>query len=197
VLTEKQRNVYDFIQQFRQTYGQFPSLRQIGNEFSIAVRAVQQHIEALKRKGMLEEQQPVTATYRLPGDFNYRIPLLGSIAAGEPLSAIERTDSYVELSPDYFGPHRNLFALEVRGDSMSGDGVRDGDTAIIRNHSELPDSETIVAVRVDADEFTLKRLAIIDGMVELRPSNPQYQAWQVTMDRVEIVGRMIGLVRKL
>lgn len=197
MLTAKQEAIYGFIQQFRQTYGQFPSLRQIGTEFSITVRAVQQHIDALKRKGILQEQQPNTATYRLPEAFQYRIPLLGSIAAGEPLSSIERTDTYVEISPDYFGPNRSLFALEVRGDSMSGDGIRDGDTAIIRKETVLPDPETIVAVRVDADEFTLKRLALIQDKVELRPSNPTYSPWTVAMDRLEIVGRMIGLVRKL
>ncbi len=197
MLTAKQEAIYAFIQQFRQTYGQFPSLRQIGSEFSVTVRAVQQHIEALKRKGMLKDHQPNTATYRLPDTFQYRIPLLGSIAAGEPLSAIERTDAYVELSPDYFGPNRTLFALEVQGDSMSGDGIHDGDTAIIRKETALPDPDTIVAVRVDADEFTLKRLALIHDKVELRPSNPTYLPWTVAMDRLEIIGRMIGLVRKL
>jgi repressor LexA len=197
VLTEKQQQIYDFIQHFRQTYGQFPSLRQIGNQFSVTVRAVQQHIDALKKKGVLTEHQPKTATYQLPNEFQYRIPLLGSIAAGSPLEAIERTDSYVELGPEYFGPNQHLFALEVHGDSMSGDGIREGDTAIIRRHAAHPDTETIVAVRIDADEFTLKRLALIDQMVELRPSNPTYQPWQVAMERVEIVGKMIGLVRKL
>lgn len=197
VLTDKQQQILDFIQQFRQTYGQFPSLRQIGTQFSVTVRAVQQHIDALKRKGALTEHQPKTATYQLPNEFQYRIPLLGSIAAGTPLEAIERTDSYVELGPEYFGPNRHLFALEVHGDSMSGDGIQEGDTAIIRRHGQIPDTETIVAVRVDADEFTLKRLALVDQMIELRPSNPTYKSWQVAVDRVEIVGQMIGLVRRL
>lgn len=197
MLTEKQQQIFDFIQQFRQTYGQFPSLRQIGGQFSITVRAVQQHIDALKKKGVLTEHQPKTATYQLPNEFQYRIPLLGSIAAGTPLEAIERTDSYVEIGPNYFGPNQHLFALEVHGDSMAGDGIREGDTAIIRRHPKIPAPDTIVAVRVDADEFTLKRLAVIDQMIELRPSNPTYHPWQVAMDRVEIVGQMIGLVRKL
>lgn len=228
MLTEKQNQILTFIQNFRDTYGQFPSLRQIGSEFNVTVRAIQQHIDALKRKGVLTEHQPKTATYQLPNEFQYRIPLLGSIAAGTPLEAIERTDTYVEISPDYFGPNRQLFALEVHGDSMVGDGIKEGDTAIIRRQSDMPDEETIVAVRIDADEFTLKRLALVRGTthqesgaaaktegvidtlvengaddtanavcIELRPSNPIYSPWQVAVDRVEIVGKMIGLVRKI
>ncbi|NBV41347.1 repressor LexA [bacterium] len=197
MLTDKQQKILDFISDFRRSYGQFPSIRQIGAQFAITARAVQQHIDALKRKGALEERQPVTAAYQLPGEFHYRIPLLGSIAAGQPLSAIERTDSYVEISPDYFGPNRNLFALEVRGESMTGDGIRDGDTAIIRQQTTVPNPETIVAVRVDADEFTLKRVSYLNDKVELRPSNPVFSPFQVAVDRVEIVGQMIGLVRKL
>ena len=66
MLTEKQSQILSFIQQFRDTYGQFPSLRQIGNEFNVTVRAIQQHIDALKRKGVLTEHQPKTATYQFP-----------------------------------------------------------------------------------------------------------------------------------
>jgi len=196
MLTDKQSQILNFITKYQTDYGQFPSLRQIGGAFSITVRAVQQHIEALKRKGVLLDHTPQTACYRLP-IHGPALPLLGSIAAGDPVGAYEQQDAYFELSPEFFGPHDSLFALHVKGDSMSGDGIYDGDTAIIRQKPQFDDPHAIWAVRIDADEFTLKRIGLGEKWIELRPSNPALSPWSVDVDRVEIVGKLIGLVRRL
>ena len=196
MLTPKQTDILRFITDHQADYGQAPSLRQIGTAFAITARAVQQHIDALKRKGVLVDHTPQTARYQLPNTTR-SLPLLGSIAAGSPNGSCEQSDAYFEFSPDFFGPHDALFALMVKGDSMSGDGICDGDTAIIRRRATMDDPNAIWAIRIDADEFTLKRIRMTPPTIALCPSNPTLREWSVSEDRIEIIGKLIGLVRRL
>jgi len=199
MLTEKQQNVLIFVKESYEKEGRFPSLRTIAKHFGVAVRAIQQHISALKKKGYLEGKEARTSTYKLADSseespLSYGIPLVGTIAAGAPTVAWERTDEYIDFKPSFFGNSKDLFALKVSGESMLGDQICDGDMAVIKKQQDWCAGD-IVALRVDGDEFTLKRLKAQGDYIDLVPSNPDYPVVQVQADRLKIIGKYVGLLR--
>lgn len=202
-LTDKQRQVLELIEAHFKAEGRMPSLRGLAQQLGVSLRAVQQHIIALKKKGTLQEAQPRTATFRMAESDRVdthnvvamEIPILGSIAAGAPSPTFDRTHQQLTFSPEFFGPASQVFALQISGNSMLGDQIRDGDWVIIERTQKLK-SQDIVAVRVDQDEFTLKRIKRDGNDVQLVPSNSEFSIVTVSADRVEIVGKFVGLIRK-
>ena len=117
--------------------------------------------------------------------------VLGHIAAGHPLEALENVEAF-DLS-EAFSPHEH-FMLRIRGDSMIGDGIHDGDLAIVRQGNEARSGQIVVAI-VDGGEATLKRYSRSRGLVVLTPANRRMRAMQLTPQRVEIRGVLVGVVR--
>jgi len=209
-LTDKQNEVLNYIQKSFEESRRFPSLRSIGKAFGISLRAVQQHVIALKKKGFLNDETPSPAAYSLQGkqekkpgkvlsmedQSDTEIPFLGSIAAGFPTTALSQSRDSLDLSPSYFGDRKELFALTVRGDSMSGDNICDGDIAVVqRGYFQSPNFDILV-LRVDHDDFTLKRVQEQEKSIVLVPSNPAHTHVVVNRDRVEIIGKLVGLIRR-
>ena len=123
------------------------------------------------------------------------VPLAGTIVAGRPIEAVELPES-IEVSTLLRG-RRPCFALRVRGDSMIGDGILDGDIVIVERREEARSGEILVAV-IDGAEATLKRLRTVDGppsAIELRPANPRMQALRYSPDRVRVTGVVTGQMR--
>lgn len=200
VLTSKQREVFDFIRQYKASQLQLPSVRQIGKHLHITSRAVQQHIIALKKKAYLRHQDPITSSYALIEEERNilpspQIPWVGSIAAGSATTGFAVEDRFVPLDQSFFGRQKNCFALQVAGNSMSGDYIKDGDIAIIATELDYR-SHDILAVQIDCDEFTLKRVSKRKNTVTLIPSNPDFPIKEYSSDRISIVGKYIGLIRK-
>lgn len=225
MLTDKQQNILSYIQSHYKEKGIHPSVREMGKNFQLTATAIQQHINALKKKGMLFDKQVDTAAYSLSPesitsllrtkeqsyiqptddssseytnllDFpDNTIDILGSIAAGHPFSSETDEKQTLDLSPEFFDASKCVFGLYVSGDSMIGDYICDGDVAIIKKQSNYK-SHDIVAVRVDNDEFTLKRVEKDDNWVSLIPSNTNFSIKRLKAHRIEIVGRYLGLVRK-
>jgi repressor LexA len=124
------------------------------------------------------------------GDF--RIPLLGRIAAGLPIEAIE-DQSHLDLAEFFIGPDR--YALRVTGESMIDAGILDGDTVILRKQNTARKGEIVVAL-IDGQEATLKRLGeVADGMIELIPENEAMQTMRYSVNRVSIQGVLVGQLR--
>jgi repressor LexA len=202
-VTEKQQSVYAFIHDFYRHQGRVPSIREIGKHFGIALRAVQQHLEALVKKGLIFPEPPKPSAYRIEtaetgsrGREELSIPLLGKIAAGTPLTAYAVEGEALPLPPSLFGVRGQLFALTVVGDSMVGDGIQDGDVAIIQVTSETHPRD-IVALRLDQEAFTLKRIRPLSRQrLELLPSNPDVSSNVVEAERVEVIGKYVGLIRR-
>ena len=200
ITTEKQQRVLEYIRSFNQKNGALPSLRQMAKAFGVSLRAIQIHVDALKKKGLLFAQEQQVRSYHLsPVPMSLvggalLIPLLGSISAGLPTSE-EVSTEFFELSPQYFGAFPSRYALKVVGDSMSGDHICDGDVAII-GKVESANKKDIYAVKIDNTEFTLKRLVVSKTEIKTIPSNPLFPVLSYTPDRVEIIGKLIGLVRK-
>jgi repressor LexA len=122
------------------------------------------------------------------------VPILGRIAAGQPIEAIETGEAELPIAPDYLGAGDH-FALIVTGDSMIGDGIHDGDIVLVRAAQEAPNGAIVVAL-IDGFEVTLKRLRRRKDVVALESSNPAYQPRIIPAERVRIQGRLVGLFRR-
>jgi repressor LexA len=127
-------------------------------------------------------------------DAGLAVPMMGRIAAGVPISAIQDHSQDVLCPPDMIGAGEH-FALEVVGDSMIDAGIHDGDTVIIRRVHTARDGEIVVAL-VEKEEATLKRIYQQGGKVSLEAANPNYETRHFGPDQVEVQGRLVGLIRR-
>ena len=122
------------------------------------------------------------------------IPVMGRIAAGTPISAIQSRSNTISMPPDMLGSGEH-FALEVRGDSMIEAGINDGDTVVIRRQDTANNGDIIVAL-IDDEEATLKRLRRHGSSIALEAANPAYETRVLGTDRVRIQGRLVSLFRR-
>lgn len=198
-LTDRQREVKDFITSFTKENCYAPTVREISEHFGISLRAVQDHLLALQKKGELSQSQKKARSIRVLSDSDDReshpyiskVPLLGNVAAGKPLLSEENLDGYVNLTEPFVRPGKNYFALRVRGQSMINAGILDGDLAVVEQASVAVDGQIIVAVIDDA--ITLKRYYKESARIRLQPENPDFQAIYCT--DVRIVGILSNIVR--
>ena len=198
-LTERQREVLDFIAQFTDDNVYPPTVREIGDHFGISLRAVQDHIAALQKKGYLTQAQKRSRSLRVikdervrePEPFVSRVPLLGTVAAGKPLFCEENLNGYVSLTEPFVRPGKDYFALYVRGTSMINAGILEGDLAIVEQCEVASDGQIVVAVVDNA--VTLKRFYREDTRIRLQPENPDFTP--IYCQEVRIIGVLSGIVR--
>ena len=196
-ITDRQKEVLTFISSFTETSGYPPTVREISDHFGISIRAVQDHILALQKKGFLSQAQKRARSIKVLSDsgesapFVGRVPLLGTIAAGKPLLCEENLDGYLNLTEPFVRPGKSYFALRVRGQSMINAGILEGDLAVIEQASTAVDGQIIVAVIDDA--ITLKRYYKEAGRIRLQPENPSFQP--IYCDDLRIVGILSNIVR--
>lgn len=198
-ITARQREVLDYISDFTEQNSYPPTVREIGDHFEISIRAVQDHIAALQKKGYISQVQKRSRSIKVliddrkkePSLFMDRVPLLGTIAAGKPLLSEENLDGYVTLTEPFIRPGKNYFALRVRGSSMINAGILEGDLAIIEQTSTAVDGQIVVAVIDDA--ITLKRYYKEATRIRLQPENPAFHA--IYCQDARIVGTLSNLVR--
>jgi repressor LexA len=194
-LTERQREVLDFILSYRKTHGFPPSIREIMDKFSFrSPRTVSNYLEVLEKKGALRIHRRKTRGIEIIKK-EENIPILGRIPAGFPEEPFEDVEEYLPVDPDFFGKGTK-FAVRVKGDSMEGVGIKDGDIVIIRKQPDADDGQ-IVAALIEG-EVTLKRLKKTSKKVELRPENPRYEIiYFEPPDQPQILGVMVGLIRRV
>ena len=198
-LTDRQKEVLEFIARFSEENGYPPTVREIGENFGISLRAVQDHIAACQKKGYLSQCQKRSRSFRvIKGEtvqearvFVTKVPKLGTIAAGKPLLAEENLDGYVTIAEPFVKPGKTYFALNVRGASMINAGILEGDLAIIEQSEIAAEGQIVVAVVDNA--ITLKRFYKEHNRVRLQPENPDFQP--IYSSDVKIAGIMVGLVR--
>lgn len=196
-LTKKQKEVYDFIEDQIDENGYAPSLPEIRDHFQIsAVSTVHEHVTALVKKGFLKRAKNVSRSLELVGQRltdMMEIPLVGTITAGKPIEAIEIPDQVVEIAKDRRFQEGELYALKVHGNSMIGDGIFDGDFAIIKKQDYAADGDTVVAV-IDDNEATLKRFYREKDRIRLQPANPTFSP--IYRKDVEIRGVVVKIIRE-
>ncbi len=197
-LTRRQREIYDYIREFIADQGYSPSLEEIGAHFGLSsVATVHKHVQHLVEKGLLRkawnrsrsvepaEEAPATAV---------TLPLLGTVAAGLPIEAVEVNES-VAVPGELVG-RGQCFVLKVRGDSMIEEQIRDGDYVVVESRPEAHEGETVVAL-IRGEEATLKRFYRSGRSgVRLVPANPSMEPIEVPARDVQIRGVVCGLVRR-
>lgn len=199
-LTNRQKEVLEFIARFTDENGYPPTVREIGDHFDISLRAVQDHIAACQKKGYLSQCQKRSRSIRVLKNeegvsetkaFISRIPLLGTVAAGKPLLSEENIDGYVTIAEPFVRPGKTYFALRVRGSSMINAGILEGDLAIIEKADVASEGQIVVAVVDNA--ITLKRFYREENRIRLQPENPDFQP--IYTNDAHLAGIMVGLVR--
>lgn len=201
-LTTRQQQILEFIQSSQIDSGVVPTLREIARRFGFrSMTAAADHVRALRRKGYLlhnprmARSHSVAASARPPKRSTVEIPFMGSIPAGFAQERIAETNRCVAVDAQSLGLARSeqTFALEVRGDSMIGRHILDGDIVIV-DRSRIPRSGDVVAALIDR-ESTLKTFVVENGQPILRAENPDYPDL-VPADELLIQGVMVALVRK-
>lgn len=199
-LTNRQKEVLEFIARFTDENGYPPTVREIGDHFDISLRAVQDHIAACQKKGYLSQCQKRSRSIRVLKNeegvsetkaFTSRIPLLGTVAAGKPLLSEENIDGYVTIAEPFVRSGKIYFALRVRGSSMINAGILEGDLAIIEKADVASEGQIVVAVVDNA--ITLKRFYREENRIRLQPENPDFQP--IYTNDAHLAGIMVGLVR--
>ena len=196
-LTEIQQAVYDYTRQALRQGQPFPSLRQIADRFGFQHTTARFHLKALEKKGYIRQRSQRVSDYMLADDSDNNgdsFDLVARIPAGAPLPVFDETRESFTVTHDFFGGG-DIIAIRVTGDSMSGDAIADGDIAIIRRQQEANKGD-ILALRIE-DEITLKRLRLDGDKARLLPSNPEHAVRLVPARHVEILGKLVGIVRKL
>jgi repressor LexA len=200
--TQRQKEVLDYLTRFLAKHGHEPSYAQIARHFGVSSKAtIAKHISALEKRGLIKRAHD-DGTFTLAvnmddaaADAMCEVRLVGRIAAGAPIDAIEDTEMI--CVPRFLlgrvRPER-IYALRVKGDSMIDEHICDGDIALIESRNEARDGEIVVAL-IDRARATLKRIFRFGDEVELRPSNAQLQPLRLHASRVEIQGIFRSLMR--
>jgi repressor LexA len=208
-LTSRQQEVLSFMRGFQAKHGVPPTVREIGERFRITPRAAFDHLRALERKGELQRRPSVGRTSRaltIPdagaGRAHRQVPILGRIAAGQPILAQENREGEVPIAAAALpGRGEDVFALRVRGDSMIDAHICDGDLVLVRRQESAQPND-IVAAMVESEaggepEATVKRFLRDGPRVVLKPENQTMAPIVIDPTRrpVKILGKVVGLLR--
>ena len=196
MLTKKQTQVLDFVKAYKAKNRYAPSLEEIKKKFKLAsVSTSHYYISKLQEAGFLnkERNQP-RAVSTVGAKQIIEIPILGVIAAGQPIEAIEIYDKTVTIAKDEIGKQGKHYALRVQGNSMINEGIFDGDIVIIRKQNIADNGQTVVAI-IDDNEATLKKLYRENGKFRLQPANPTL--FPIYRNEVEVRGVVVKIIRNL
>ena len=191
-INEKDRLVYEYVRR-RVGEGFAPSVREICRELGFkSTSTAHRCLARLVDEGLLEKQgDKLNRAIRLKGDENVKVPIVGTVTAGQPITAIEQIEGYLGFRPPkhYDG---KLFALRVRGESMINAAILDGDTVIIEQTPVAENGEIVVAMTAEG-EATVKRFYRENGHFRLQPENDSMKP--IILDEVSIVGKVVAVVR--
>ena len=198
-LTDRQQQVLNFIANCAREVGYPPTVREVADEFGISSKGAYDHMVAIEKKGHIKRDpskpRAIEILDLVPGRTSravVEIPVLGKVAAGEPLLASENLEGTILLSSDLIRAEKP-FALRIKGDSMIGAGIFEGDYVIVRQQPSAEQGDIVVAL-ID-DEATVKRFHKANNHVELRPENPSMAP--IIVRDVTILGKVVGLFREM
>jgi repressor LexA len=198
-LTKRQREIFDFIGKYAQKTGYPPTVREIGKAVGLhSSSTVHAHLANLEKIGLLRRDPTKPRAIELLVDKAKKaiapagLPLVGSVAAGEPILAEENIEDYLEV-PDVIGGETGDYILRVKGDSMIGAGILEGDFVVVHPTDVADDGEIVVALI--EDEATVKSFYREPDKVRLEPANEAYEPIR-TAD-VQLLGRVVGVFRKV
>ena len=197
-LTPRQLDVLVAVRNYRHLHGMAPTMQELANQLGTSKVTMFEHIEALERKGVIRRNPhmsrslEITAKYLPDEERPTKLPLLGTIAAGAPILAVENREE-LDLE-EIFKSRHGVFVLKIKGDSMVEDHLCDGDYVVIERRETARNGETVVAL-IDEAEATLKRFYKEGSKVRLQPANSEMQPRLLEAMRVRIQGVVIGVMR--
>jgi len=210
-LTDRQENILTFIKQFTLESGYPPTLREIGRHFQISSTfGVKRHLEALVKKGFINIEsnasRGISFIRKNADDFIERsikdddtfikIPIIGRVAAGLPISAIENLEGSLVVDPSFFKRAEDSFALRVKGDSMINAGINDKDLVIVSPKEQAKNGDIVVAML--NDEATVKKFEFLNNKIRLIAENNSYLPIEIKKeDDFKLIGKVKGVVRWL
>lgn len=205
-LTKRQQVVVEAIQSWIRAHGYPPTIRELGRQLGIkSLRGVTTHLDAIAKKGVLKREpraRGITlSSFLMPIERAIRIPVLGSIRAGQPGLAQEQAEDHVVVDAGWVGASDSTggsahFALKVRGESMIEAGILDGDFVIVRRQPSAEHGDIVVALL--GEEATVKRFLKEDGRIRLQPAHPTMEPIVVSPPAdLALLGKVVGVFRRL
>jgi repressor LexA len=197
-VTARQRQVYDFIGRYAEAHKLPPTIAEIGKQFQMTSSAsVHSILSALEREGLIKRIPNVSRGIEIikheEQQDDYEIPLLGTVAAGQPIEAILAHET-VQAPKNMLG-HDRMFALRVRGDSMIDENIQDNDIIIVSSQPTAENGQLVVAL-IDGNYATVKKFYREPDFIRLEPANPQFKPIFIkTPERIQIQGVVRGLIR--
>ncbi|MGE0453788.1 MAG: transcriptional repressor LexA [Vicinamibacteria bacterium] len=198
-LTRRQKEILDFLGDYLERRGYAPTIEEIGEHFGLSSLAtVHKHLTNLQEKGLIKRAWNRSRALELvPTQVSVRaveLPLLGRVAAGTPIEAIDASET-IFVPEDMVG-RQETYVLQVKGDSMIEEQIRDGDYVIVENRTSVRDGEMVIAL-LEGERVTLKKLYREGGgRIRLQPANARMKPIFVDQDDIRVQGVVIGVLRK-
>ncbi|KPJ83055.1 MAG: hypothetical protein AMS19_05670 [Gemmatimonas sp. SG8_23] len=199
-LTKRQKEILDYIESFIEDRGYAPSFEEIAEAFGYSSLAtVHEHLSNLERKGYIRKSYNESRSIELVGHETalpaVELPLLGAVAAGLPIEAVEDTET-LAVPPDMVSRRRDNYVLRVEGNSMIEEQIRDGDYIVVQAQDSAEDGQMVVAL-VEGESATVKKLyRESGGRIRLQPANPTMDPIFVHSNDLRIQGVVVGVIRK-
>lgn len=199
-LYKKQKQIIDFIKQYIQKNGSSPTLTEIAKAMNVnSLATIHEHLTTLEKKGVIKRFQGTVRGIQIVeekiADFlqGIELPLVGYIAAGKPIEALEDTTQTMTVSPNLLTGKKRAFVLQVKGESMIEDGILDGDYVVIEQQDIAQNGDIVVAL-LENEFATLKRFYRESNRIRLEPANAKMKPIYAT--DVKVQGKVVGVIRK-
>ena len=192
-LSKNQYLILEYLKE-RAAYGAIPSVREIGKAVGLkSTSSVQNNLDILEEKGYIERDPMLKRSIRIVGQAeNVRhVPLLGVVTAGLPILAVEQIECYLPFSGEYISSDKDMFALRVKGESMIGAGIYDGDILFVEKTGAARNGDIVVALV--EDEATVKTFQKENGHFRLQPENDSFEP--IIVDELIILGKVVAMMR--
>mgnify|MGYP001611685420 FL=1 len=196
-LTPRQRSIFEFLIKFIKKQGYPPTVREIGEHFGFLWPAASGHLRALERKGFIRINPLRSRGIEIKGikeAAGFTVPVIGKVTAGKPILAVEDIEGHMLIDKTLFKTE-DAFSLRIKGESMIGAGILDGDYVIVKPQTSIESGE--IAVALIGDEATVKRIYTKKTQIILKPENKDMKPVAYNPDSVKIIGKVIGVVRKI
>ena len=204
MLTKKQKELYDFLDHYIKSNQISPSFEEMKKAVNLKSKSgIHRLITSLEQRGFIKRLKHKARAMEITknlyqnnsNESSHEIPLLGAIAAGNPIEAIENPDEYISVPSNFMSPNNQYFGLKVKGLSMIDKGIFDGDVAVIKKTSSVLNGK-IAAVLTNDNEITLKTINIDNNKIYLIPANKNFEEKIFNINEVQIQGALTGIIRK-